>query len=575
MIDPSQIRRSLFAPRGWSLLAKLAATSALSGVALLNPWLATAQAASSQIPAAVSQGTAIRGIVMDAVGRPVVGVVVHIASAGDSFQTEAVTDASGAFAFSRVPEGSYTVSAEKASLGRRTVSLTLNSGATDKKIDLVLEQETESKKTQGGNAEPSDAMEFADKPNFTIAGVTDWTAVGGHGSDAILRTSENLARETSTLKPEDSRLKETAPSVSAGESAETESKLRKALADAPASLDANRQLGEFYFRKGNFQQSIPLLREAYRLDPADYACPSDLAIALKEVGEFAQSRELIQKLLALDETAALHRLAGEVDEKTDDPLMAVREFEKAVRLDPNEQNYFEWGSELLLHRAVWQAQEVFARGAEAYPKSARMLSAWAAALFAGARYDDAAARLCEASDSDPADEEPYLWMGKIELAAPHPLECVEKRLQRYLKQNPENSAAYYFYAMAIWKRQPQPPDSNEMQEVEALLDKAVLVDSKCSDAFLQLGVLSFSRKQYEKAAEFYSRAIEANPQSGEAHYRLGIAYDHLGEPAKAKEEFRLHDAIETAQAAATEEQRRQVKQFLVVLEDQSKNSPIH
>ena len=44
-------------------------------------------------------------------------------------------------------------------------------------------------------------MEFADKPNFTVAGVTDWTAVGGHGSDATLRTSEALARETTTLKP--------------------------------------------------------------------------------------------------------------------------------------------------------------------------------------------------------------------------------------------------------------------------------------------------------------------------------------------------------------------------------------
>ena len=47
-------------------------------------------------------------------------------------------------------------------------------------------------------------MEFADKPNFTVAGVTDWTAVGGHGSDATLRTSEALARETVTLKPQGS-----------------------------------------------------------------------------------------------------------------------------------------------------------------------------------------------------------------------------------------------------------------------------------------------------------------------------------------------------------------------------------
>ena len=37
-------------------------------------------------------------------------------------------------------------------------------------------------------------IEFADDPNFAVAGVTDWTAVGGHGSDAVLRTSEDLTQ---------------------------------------------------------------------------------------------------------------------------------------------------------------------------------------------------------------------------------------------------------------------------------------------------------------------------------------------------------------------------------------------
>ena len=73
---------------------------------------------------------------------------------------------------------------------------------------------------------------------------------------------------------------------------------------------------------------------------------------------------------------------------------AVHEYEQAARVDPTEQNYFAWGSELLLHRAVWQAQEVFRQGAKAYPKSARMLAALGTALFAGDLYDEAAVSLC-------------------------------------------------------------------------------------------------------------------------------------------------------------------------------------
>ncbi len=256
-------------------------------------------------------------------------------------------------------------------------------------------------------------------------------------------------------------------------------------------------------------------------------------------------------------------------------LGAVHEYEQAVRLDPSEQNYFDWGSELLLHRAVWQAAEVFANGAKAYPKSARMLAALGTALFASARYDEAAQRLCEASDLTPADPEPYLFMGKIEMAAPTPLPCIEERLARFAQQQPGNALANYFYAMAIWKRQQLPPNPQEMQRVEALLDKAVKIDEKCADAYLQLGALYFSRRDYNKAIGYYEQAIAADPQLGEAHYRLGVAYDRLGESDKAKQEFQLHDQIEKAQAQEIERQRREVKQFLVVLQSQPASPSSH
>ena len=122
--------------------------------------------------------------------------------------------------------------------------------------------------------------------------------------------------------------------------------------------------------------------------------------------------------------------------------------------------------------------------------------------------------------------------------------------------------------MAIWKRQQQPADPKAQSQVEALLTKAVAIDPKCSDAYLQLGILYFSQHQPEKAIGFYTKAIQSNPQLGEAHYRLGVAYDRIGSPEKAAKEFKLHDEIEKRQAAAVEEQRREVKQFLVVLEGQ-------
>jgi tetratricopeptide (TPR) repeat protein len=120
--------------------------------------------------------------------------------------------------------------------------------------------------------------------------------------------------------------------------------------------------------------------------------------------------------------------------------------------------------------------------------------------------------------------------------------------------------------MSLWKRQEQPIDQKALQQVEALLTKAVTIDPHCVDAYLQLGILSSSQRKYEKAISFYTKAIEVDPQRGEAHYRLGVACDRTGEPEKAKSEFLLHDEIEKQQAAVVERQRREIKQFVVVLQ---------
>ena len=327
------------------------------------------------------------------------------------------------------------------------------------------------KATSGSTAQ---AMEFADNPNFTIAGVRDWTAAGGHGSDVSLRTSEALNREAVGLKASDG---------------------------SAAGI-------------GN---------------PA----------------------------------AEAHREAGTTAEANGDPLKAVHEFVQAVRLDPSEQNYFAWGSELLVHRAVLQAKEVFEQGVKLYPKSSRLLTSLGAALFAGAFYEESAERLCEASDLDPRAPEPYQFMGKIEVVAPHFTSCMDARLKRYAELDPNDSLANYFYAMDLWRAQGPSPDAEMRQKIEALLTKAVTIDAKCSDGFLQLGNLKSAEKDYPAAAGFYEKAIASNPESSEAHYRLGVAYDRLGKKDKAKAEFAAHDAINKQQAAETEQERKAVKQFVV------------
>lgn len=517
-----------------------------------------AQTVSTKYP----DGVTIHGTVRGSDGKAVSEAVVSLRRKNSSSGVETKTNTVGAYAFSSLSLGSYQISAEKSGLRSASTLVVASSEKSIEKIDLILQKLEQASNSEVSAAPSAQVMEFADKPSFTVAGVTDWTAVGGHGSDSTLRTSESLASDTVTLKPEDTG--HTQAKISGSVSKESEAKLRAALANSSSSFNANYQLGKFYLSTERYGEAIPLLESASRINPADNANRYDLALAYEGADGPSQARARIRELLANRQDGDLHRLMGELDEKLGDPLSAVHEYEQAVKLSPSEQNYFEWGSELLLHRAVWQAQEVFRKGVGAYPKSVRMQTALSTALFAGARYDEAALHLCTASDMNPNDTNAYIFMGKIQIAAPNFLACVGPKLARFVHQQPESSVANYLYAMSILKRQERQPDKQAIQQAEVLLKKAVTLDSKCSEGYLQLGILSASQRDLDGAIAMYKSAIEADPQLADAHYRLAVAYDRTGQPSKAKQELQLHDQIMQQQAAAAERQRREVKQFLIV-----------
>ena len=496
----------------------------------------------------------LSGIVVDQDGNAVAGATVVLKGVDRS--TRVLSDVSGNFRVYGIAPGSYTAVADQTGHGSGKTNVIL-SGEAVSKVRIVLDA------TGGIPATPAEtAMDFSDKANFSVAGVTDWTAVGGHGSDATLRTSEDLNRETLALKA-----KSAAASSQAGKAKDRgEDRLRAAQAARPQSYDANHALGMYYLKAEDYSEAIPLLQTASELHRSGPNDLYQLALAYQGKGDFARAKELVSQALLQKDSANFHRTLGELDEQLGDPLAAVRQEAISVEMEPSEQNYFTWGSELLLHRAIWQAAEVFASGATSHPASARIKTAWGAALYAEARYDEAAERLCEASDLDPSSRDPYLFMGRAQLASPVPLPCVREKLERFLRQSPGDPEAIYYVAMVLLRTSDLP----EPRRAKELLKKVLTIDPRFADADLQLGILAFAEKRYPEAIAYYEAAGVADPKSGEAHYRLGVAYDRMGDAAHAQKEFKLHDEIDAANAAATEQQRRQIKQFLVIVKEPEK-----
>jgi len=261
-------------------------------------------------------------------------------------------------------------------------------------------------------------------------------------------------------------------------------------------------------------------------------------------------------------TAALRTGTSVVDRN---PLDAVRQYEHAAEADPSEPNLFNFGVELLTHRAADQAVEVFAKGHRLFPRSTRTLLGLAVALYSRGSYDQAAQRFFEAADLDPTDPAPYLFLGKVSSGAITESDGFAERMERFARLQPENAWANYYYAASLWKRR-----ASASAKIQALLEKAVSIDPHLGAASLQLGIVFAEQNNLPKAIAAYQSAIQAGPPMEEALYRLAQAYRKTGQPEKAQKEIELYRQVSRQSAQALERERAEVQQFVFELRDQSR-----
>jgi tetratricopeptide (TPR) repeat protein len=506
--------------------------------------VAAAATRAEELQAPAAKSITLNGVVHNAGGEPIPAADIYLDDEKNTAQAHTVSDEDGSFKLTVDHGGTFTVRAKKSGwTGDQSDPIELPRDA-NKRIELVMENsrgqdpgsdsEGARSKTEtpararktataasGTNAaaatkaasgtKSSNGIEFTDAPSFTVAGITDRSNLGLHGSDTTARTSDALARETAHLKGEDAE--------------------KIAHADAAAT-------------------------QKYQS-----------AIELESKGNFSGARDVTQKALANGDDAEGHHLLGDLDERLNDPLGAVREYERAARMYPSEQNYFDWGSELLLHKAAQPAVEVFTKGASLHPQSARVLAGLGASQYAVRLYEEAANSLCKASDLKPNEAAPYIFLGQMEKTVNGPLPCAERKLAQFAEQQPANASANYYYAISLIKREKNP--RADSRAAQTLLEKTVRLDPKYGAAYVALGSLADQRGDFAQAIKNYQQAIAVSPELSEPHYRLSLAYKRTGDDSAAKREMDTYQLAEKAESAQAEEQNRDLKQFLVIL----KNSP--
>jgi tetratricopeptide (TPR) repeat protein len=325
------------------------------------------------------------------------------------------------------------------------------------------------------------------------------------------------------------------------ESAAVERRLSDAVRLNPDSFDAQYQLASFYLQQGKLQAALPHLERARAIDPAHYACGYDLALALLQIGKLDEARAQIAQMMARQETAELHNLLGNVEERAGNLVSAAEEYQRAARADPTEGHLFDWGNNLLQLRSFEDATQVFAAAVARHPESARLHVGLGIAQYSRGQYEDAVKSFCRAADLSPSDPRPYQFLGEMYGVVPASGAEITARLARFAKAHPRNALAQYHYAMSLWKG--QAAALADLRQVETLLRRAVTLDRRFAKGFLELGILLSDEQRYKEAIQELQHATRLEPDLAQAHYRLSQAYQRTGQKALAAKELEIFERL--------------------------------
>jgi tetratricopeptide (TPR) repeat protein len=210
---------------------------------------------------------------------------------------------------------------------------------------------------------------------------------------------------------------------------------------------------------------------------------------------------------------------------------------------------------------------VFSQGNRRDPDSTRMLLGLAAALYMQGDYEHAARHLYEASDRNPNDLTPYLFLGQVQADPIVRSREYRDRLARFAQVAPDGALANYYYAACLWRQRSKDDDPATTKQIFELVDKAIRLDPKLASGYLLLGILYSERKDLPLAISAYRKAIEVSPDPEEAHYRLAKVYELRGETVKVKQELNIYKELLARAAEKTERERQEIQRFVFTLRD--------
>lgn len=250
----------------------------------------------------------------------------------------------------------------------------------------------------------------------------------------------------------------------------------------------------------------------------------------------------------LEKSASWNNLIGYTEFKLDQPEPALRHLQKALALEPDNEDYLlDLGEFLSYHRAHKEAADLFEIAAKRMPNSPRVQFGLAVSYILQNRRDEATALLTGLLDRSPSFEPAYAALGECyeDVGDAGALLELGKKLQRV---NASNPVGWYLEGAGSLRLAAQ-GQATLGAAVESLTSAVRLAPSSSRYHFALAKGYQESGA-YEPAVAELKRTVALDSQHERAHYVLGRLYQRLGKPDLAAAELKAHSLIKQQDRAA-------------------------
>ena len=141
-----------------------------------------------------------------------------------------------------------------------------------------------------------------------------------------------------------------------------------------------------------------------------------------------------------------------------------------------------------------------------------MAEALGAAFYANGQFAESAQQMCRAADLLPSIAEPYLFLGRIQQAASDIFPCSEQKLQRFANEQSRSARANFYYGLVLMKKAKQSQRDEDFQRAEEFFKKALAIEPSFGEVYLQLGMLYNAGGKKEAALQEFEKAVRATPR---------------------------------------------------------------